>query len=567
MITIYIPGFPQVTWERRYGDAQILHDEAGNAIVIDGGEAMLYNKLIAYCRNKGITHITYILTHWHIDHDSGMKAFLDVSGICVDKIYCPPPGELQGLQESGVGDDYRRALRRINQAKGLGKSIVYPPAGSFTDITVGEIRCRIWRRSARKSDQNDREVNNTSMQTYFPDLWYLSGGDMIDKQDFLRTKPGPVVVMKGYHHGNGDGKEDLQTLKTWGVQLYWYNDVEPKGKGIGSTSFSQWGAGKAKGLITTVLRTDSDIVMTAANGKLKVQKGSSTWSFDVPYHGKGFEGWYKVGDKWCYQYADGSYAVGWAKLGWSKGTDWFYFNPANGVMLTGWVYTGGFWYWLDPATGAMQVGWLGYKGKWCYLEPEAGKNQGHAYCNQTAVIDGKMYRFDKNCYATEVKAGYPRADIVSLAQSLVGTREGGTIHHRIIDQYNARKPLPRGYAVKYTDAWCATFCSYLAIACGYTAIIPVECGCPQWITLAKGMGCWTESDTYTPRPGDFILYDWQDGGSGDNTGTPDHIGIIEKVEGSAITVIEGNYNDSVKRRQITIGGRYIRGYVTPKYSD
>lgn len=169
---------------------------------------------------------------------------------------------------------------------------------------------------------------------------------------------------------------------------------------------------------------------------------------------------------------------------------------------------------------------------------------------------------------TQGPAGkYPRADIVSLAQSFVGTAEGGTIHHRIIDQYNAHRPLPRGYAVKYTDAWCATFCSYLAIACGYTAIIPVECGCPQWITLAKGMGSWVESDSYTPKPGDFILYDWQDSGSGDNTGTPDHIGIVEKVEGSAITVIEGNYNDSVKRRQITIGGRYIRGYVTPKYSD
>ena len=169
---------------------------------------------------------------------------------------------------------------------------------------------------------------------------------------------------------------------------------------------------------------------------------------------------------------------------------------------------------------------------------------------------------------TQGPAGkYPRADIVSLAQSFVGTAEGGTIHHRIIDQYNAHRPLPRGYAVKYTDAWCATFCSYLAIACGYTDIIPVECGCPQWITLAKGLGCWVENDTYTPRPGDFVLYDWQDNGSGDNTGTPDHIGIVEKVEGNAITVIEGNYNDSVKRRQIQIGGRYIRGYVTPKYSD
>ena len=59
MITIYIPGLPQKTYEYRRGDAQILHDEKGNAIVIDAGETDLSNKLISYCRNKKITHVTY----------------------------------------------------------------------------------------------------------------------------------------------------------------------------------------------------------------------------------------------------------------------------------------------------------------------------------------------------------------------------------------------------------------------------------------------------------------------------------------------------------------------------
>lgn len=166
---------------------------------------------------------------------------------------------------------------------------------------------------------------------------------------------------------------------------------------------------------------------------------------------------------------------------------------------------------------------------------------------------------------------YPRKDIISLAQSLVGTQEGSSVHRKIIDAYNSygrqHGNLPRGYAVTYKDAWCATFCSYLAIACGYTSIIPYECGCPQWITQAKGMGIWKEADGYTPKMGDFVLYDWQDSGSGDNTGTPDHIGIVEHVSGITVTVIEGNYQDQVKRRMIQINGRYIRGYVTPKYSD
>lgn len=158
-----------------------------------------------------------------------------------------------------------------------------------------------------------------------------------------------------------------------------------------------------------------------------------------------------------------------------------------------------------------------------------------------------------------------REAIVSEAISHVGVKEGTVLHHKIIDRYNSRKPLPRGYAVKYTDAWCATFISYLAIVMGYTDIIPVECGCPQMITQAKQMGIWVEDDAYVPLPGDIVLYDWQDSGSGDNTGTADHIGIVEKVVGSTETIIEGNYQDSVKRRELAVNGRYIRGYIVPRY--
>ena len=158
-----------------------------------------------------------------------------------------------------------------------------------------------------------------------------------------------------------------------------------------------------------------------------------------------------------------------------------------------------------------------------------------------------------------------REAIVSEAISHVGVKEGTVLHHKIIDRYNSRKPLPRGYAVKYTDAWCATFISYLAIVMGYTDIIPVECGCPQMIELAKQMGIWVEDDSYVPKPGDIVLYDWQDSGSGDNTGTADHIGLIEKVVGNTETVIEGNYQDSVKRRELAVNGRYIRGYIVPRY--
>lgn len=191
-----------------------------------------------------------------------------------------------------------------------------------------------------------------------------------------------------------------------------------------------------------------------------------------------------------------------------------------------------------------------------------GKVDGISGNIDMSVITGK---FNMSCKKKETKFVHSRSAIVSEAISHIGVKEGSVLHHKIIDRYNSRKPLPRGYAVKYTDAWCATFISYLAIIMGYTDIIPVECGCPQMIELAKKMGIWVEDDSYVPEPGDIPLYDWQDSGKGDNTGTPDHIGIAEKVVGNMMTVIEGNYHDAVGRREIAINGRYIRGYIVPKY--
>lgn len=162
---------------------------------------------------------------------------------------------------------------------------------------------------------------------------------------------------------------------------------------------------------------------------------------------------------------------------------------------------------------------------------------------------------------------YLRSKIVAQAKAWLGCKESDGSHKEIIDVYNSHTPLARGYKMQYTDAWCAAFVSAVAIKVGYTDIIPTECGCGQMVTLFQNLGCWKEDDSYTPSAGDIIFYDWQDSGSGDNTGSPDHVGIVEKVSGSTITVIEGNYSDAVKRRTMKVNGQYIRGYGLPKYTD
>ena len=160
-----------------------------------------------------------------------------------------------------------------------------------------------------------------------------------------------------------------------------------------------------------------------------------------------------------------------------------------------------------------------------------------------------------------------RQKVVSIAQGYIGCKESDGSHKKIIDLYNSHKPLARGYAMKYTDAWCSTFASAVAIAAGLTDIIPTECGCEKHIQLFKNIGSWQENDAYVPSPGDYIFYDWDDNGVGDCTGSADHVGIVEKVSGTTITVIEGNMSDAVGRRTITVNARYIRGYGVPKYSS
>lgn len=158
-----------------------------------------------------------------------------------------------------------------------------------------------------------------------------------------------------------------------------------------------------------------------------------------------------------------------------------------------------------------------------------------------------------------------RTKIVKQAEAWIGKKERDGSFKVIIDTYNAHKPLARKYRVKYTDEWCATFVSAVAIVCGATDIIPTECSCQKMIELFKAINSWQENDAYVPSGGDIIFYDWEDNGKGDNKGRANHVGIVQKVVGSTIYVIEGNYSQSVRVRKIAVNAKYIRGFGIPKY--
>lgn len=157
--------------------------------------------------------------------------------------------------------------------------------------------------------------------------------------------------------------------------------------------------------------------------------------------------------------------------------------------------------------------------------------------------------------------------IVAIAKAWRGVKQGDSVHKYIVDLYNSHKPLARGYALKYSDAWCAGFVSACAIKAGFTDIIPTEVSCPKMITLFQNMGCWIENENRIPNVGEIVFYDWDDNGVGDNKGSSDHVGIVVNVSRETFTVIEGNYSNMVKERIIKINDKFIRGFGVPKYDE
>lgn len=163
-----------------------------------------------------------------------------------------------------------------------------------------------------------------------------------------------------------------------------------------------------------------------------------------------------------------------------------------------------------------------------------------------------------------------RNDVVNVMRGWLGWSEKNGKYKAIIDLYNTQDPLPRGYPVKYTDEWCATTVTAAGMAAGLHDIVYGECSCGKMVALYQAAGRWQESDAYRPQPGDIIMYYWKDGANyatTDCTGAPNHVGIVEQVVGTTITVIEGNKGEAVARRTLSVNGRYIRGYCIPDYAS
>ena len=182
-------------------------------------------------------------------------------------------------------------------------------------------------------------------------------------------------------------------------------------------------------------------------------------------------------------------------------------------------------------------------------------------------LDGKRV-YSPSSPAKNVRLSFKVNKVLDIARSWLGRRESNGTHKYIIDLYNSHKPLARGYKVKYTDEWCATTISAMFIKAKAVSLPGgTECSVQRYIDIYKKRGVWEEDGRIKPKAGYIITYNWDDRSqAGGNNGWADHIGIVEKVRGNKITVIEGNYGEKVARRTIPVGWGYIRGYAKLNYA-
>lgn len=137
-------------------------------------------------------------------------------------------------------------------------------------------------------------------------------------------------------------------------------------------------------------------------------------------------------------------------------------------------------------------------------------------------------------------------DIVAVALSQIGNVGG--------------EPYWSWYGFESRVEWCACFVSWCSNECGYleSGILPRFASCSGGVQWFRERGLW-RTGSYEPQPGDIIFFDWADDGQ---DGSPDHVGIVERVEDGIVYTIEGNSGDACKAKSYSIDHTEILGYGT-----
>lgn len=147
--------------------------------------------------------------------------------------------------------------------------------------------------------------------------------------------------------------------------------------------------------------------------------------------------------------------------------------------------------------------------------------------------------------------------MINTARQYIGINESQK--NELVDYYN-REVYPlidndRKYKIKYSDNWCAMFCSVIAHKIGLTKEqFPFEVSVYYMTRNAKRMGMFT-TDLKKAQVNDLVVYDWK------ADGTLNHVGILQEIGKDYIKVLEGNYSNTVKVRTVKMPNSEVYGYI------
>ncbi|MFB9684558.1 CHAP domain-containing protein [Amycolatopsis plumensis] len=135
-------------------------------------------------------------------------------------------------------------------------------------------------------------------------------------------------------------------------------------------------------------------------------------------------------------------------------------------------------------------------------------------------------------------------EIVHAARKELGTRENPPGSNR-----NPYGP---------TAAWCSSFATAMWRKAGVRIpVLPFSGDVYHW--GERNGHAYGKHALHEAKPGDVLIF----GTGPQNTSTSKHIGIVEKVEGNQVTMIEGNSGDAVRRNTHTLSASTFYGGVHP----
>jgi cell wall-associated NlpC family hydrolase len=142
------------------------------------------------------------------------------------------------------------------------------------------------------------------------------------------------------------------------------------------------------------------------------------------------------------------------------------------------------------------------------------------------------------------KASGRGKDVVHAARTQLGVRENPPGSNR-----NPYGP---------TAAWCSSFATAMWRKAGVKIpVLPFSGDVFRW--GERNGHAYGKHALHEARPGDVLIF----GTGPQNTSTSTHIGIVEKVEGNQVTMIEGNSGDAVRRNTHPLSAATFYGGVHP----